>query len=139
MEQTKTHTKIPFPKKKSIKKRIIFAVVIMALVGLPWLCTFSGSGPSEKERAEIIETGTPATATLLSVERTGTIVNSVHQYGFVFQIAPKTGESFELNRKKLIDPLYMGNIKIGMEIQAYVNKDKDVAILWGKAGIGEAF
>lgn len=128
------------PSKKSNKKTKVFLfVAIIAITILPLYCVFSGTGPSEKEKAEIIETGVPGKAYLLSVERTGTRVNSVHQYKFTFRIACENGESFEMSRKKLVDPIYMGSIQIGMEIPVYVSPEKEVVILWEKVGIGEAF
>ncbi|MGV3760934.1 hypothetical protein [Parapedobacter sp.] len=130
-------------KRKTVGGIMAALVVTFALGASAWgiFTTFSKSGPSEREREELIRTGTPGMATLLSIERTGNIVNSIHQYKFSFHVRPDSGATFASSEKKLIDPIYMSLIKKGMQIPVYVGntEDKQVLILWEKAGIGDAF
>ncbi|TCS90247.1 hypothetical protein EDD80_101447 [Anseongella ginsenosidimutans] len=113
----------------------------MGLLLWSLISTFPGSGPSAKEKEFIMENGIKGIASLLAVERTGTTVNNIHQYAFSFRVQPDSGSAFEMVRKKLIDPIYMPGISVGMRIPAYTipgNEDQTL-ILWEKAGIGDAF
>lgn len=119
---------------------MFFFTAIIAITVLPLYCVFSGTGPSEKEKAEIMENGIKATATLISVEWTGNVINYMRQYRFDFRIMAETGEAFDFSQKKTIDPIFMGNIKKGVEIPAYVGETReDVVILWEEIGVEDAF
>lgn len=118
-------------------------IVFLSLGVLAWglYAIFSGSGPSGKEREMVMRDGVKATATLLTVERTNNTVNNIHQYAFTFRVQPDSGPAFEFTRKKLIDPIYMSNIKPGMTIPAHslAGKEGETVIHWEEAGIGDAF
>lgn len=127
-------------KKKRNYTGIIVAVVVFGSLIWSLSSITSSSGPSEKEKKEILMTGTKATATLISAERTGNTVNNIHQYEYTFSIDPVSGNPFEISRKKLLDPLSMSKIEKGLEIPAYVSADgKQTLILWEKMGIKNAF
>lgn len=120
--------------------KIIIPLVVIGTMVWSFSSLFSGSGPSENEKRKIIETGTKAVAILMSAERTGNIVNNIHQYEFHFKVESISGKSIEYSEKKLIDPLYMSSIKMRMEIPAYVSIDGEkILILWEEVGIKDAF
>ncbi|HEY9560139.1 MAG TPA: hypothetical protein VIR29_05050 [Anseongella sp.] len=128
--------------KKGSKARVSVVVFAgLAIGGWALFSTFSGSGPSEKETQYILQHGVKGVATLLAVERTGTTVNNIHQYAFTFRLQPDSGRVFETIQKKLIDPIYMASIKVGMTIPAFTaGSDEDQTLIqWEKAGIGDAF
>ncbi|MCB0507680.1 MAG: hypothetical protein R2739_08320 [Chitinophagales bacterium] len=120
---------------------VVIVIISLAFAGIGIFSIYSGTGISDKEKVKIIQTGIPCEATLLSIDRTGNIVNNIHQYKFKFNITDSTNYTFIYTEKKLIDPIYMSSIKIGMKIPAFYNKEnkEEVAILWKKVGIGNAF
>lgn len=127
--------------KSSISRGLLIVVTALAVGAWALVSTFSDGGPSKKEIQFILEHGVQARATLLTLERTGTVVNNIHQYAFRFRVETDSGDGFELVRKKLIDPIYMGSIKVGMDIPALTvpGNEKQTLIQWEKAGIGNAF
>ncbi|MEC3879824.1 hypothetical protein [Parapedobacter sp. 10938] len=128
---------------KNPKKGRFLIVIVVALAILGWqlLTTFGGTGGvSDKEKAALKADGIKCTATLAAIERTGTIVNNIHQYAFSFTIQPGSGQSFSYQEKKLIDPIYMSSIKIGMVIPAYASHDKEIVwVVWEDVGVNDAF
>src|SRR5690606_41191961 len=114
---------------------LILIVAALAIVGWQLFATFGGTGLSETEKATLKADGIKCTATLTAIERTGTIVNSIHQYAFSFDIQPDSAQAFTYSEKKLVDPIYLSSIRIGMDIPAYLSKDNDkVWVVWEDVG-----
>src|SRR5690606_5506055 len=108
--------------------------------GWQLLSTFGGTGLSEQEKATMKTDGINCTAVLTAIERTGTVVNNIHQYAFSFDIQPDSAQRFTYREKKLIDPIYMSSIKIGMSIPAYASRDrKKVWVVWEDVGVKDAY
>ncbi|MGV3762735.1 hypothetical protein [Parapedobacter sp.] len=120
---------------------LIIIVVALAFIGWQLFATFGGTGGvSDKEKAALKADGIECSATLTAIERTGTVVNNIHQYAFSFTVKPDSGQSFNHREKKLIDPIYMSSIKIGMAIPAYASQDrKTVWVAWDEVGVNDAF
>lgn len=119
---------------------LIIVVVALAFFGWQLFATFGESGLSEKEKATLKTEGVKCTAILTAVERTGTTVNNIHQYACSFDIKMDSAQNFPYREKKLIDPIYMSSIQIGMSIPAYVSRDKkDIWVVWEDVGVKDAF
>lgn|SRR5690606_1317663 len=113
---------------KNPKKGRFLIIIVAALAILGWqlFTTFGGSGNiSHKEKATLKADGISCSATITAIERTGTVVNNIHQYACSFTLQPDSGRPFSHREKKLIDPIYMSSIKIGMTIPAYVSQDRE--------------
>ncbi|WP_262247998.1 hypothetical protein [Parapedobacter soli] len=124
------------------KKGRVAIIMLAGLAILGWqlFSTFGGTGLSDQEIRELKTDGVKGTAILTAIERTGTIVNSIHQYAFTFDINTDSTQAFSHTEKKLIDPIYLSSIQIGMVIPAYLSKDNEkVWIDWEDAGIKDAY
>lgn len=128
---------------KNPKKGRFLIIIVVALTLLGWqlFSTFGGADRvSDKEKTALKTDGIKCTATLTAIDRTGTIVNNIHQYAFSFSVQPDSGQPFTHREKKLIDPIYMSSIKIGMAIPAYASQDKEtVWVVWEDVGVNDAF
>jgi len=129
-------------KKDANRNRIIVLFIAgTAFFGWHIFSTIGDGGLSEKDKRLIEANGLKCIAFLRAVERTGSTVNNIHQYQFLFDVKPDSGDAFTYQEKKLIDPIYMDRIEIGMAVPAYVmpgNQSK-VWVLWEDVGIKNAF
>lgn len=102
----------------------------------------------EKKKSFFVKNGIKATATLLSVKRTGVFLNKVPQFEFAFKIKPPcpAGRSdnkkeFTTKTKKYIRFVDLSEIFEGMKIPAYIHPEIEgkIFLMWEEVGIGNAF
>jgi len=120
---------------------LLLIIAAIAIFGWQLFSTFGDGDISDKDKLELKTSGMKCQAILRSVERTGSTVNNIHQYEFSFDVKPDSGDMFTYQEKKLIDPIYMASIKVGMAVPAYVMPDDHdkVWIVWEEVGIKDAF
>lgn len=95
----------------------------------------------ENKKVFFLEKGIPATATLVSAERTGVFLNKIPQFLFVFKVSSSEREVFTTSEKKYIRFVDLSEISDGMKIPAYLHPadEHKIFLLWEKIGIGNAF
>lgn len=95
----------------------------------------------KKKKNFFLKRGIKATATLLSAQRTGAFLNKVPQILFELKINSGGKKEYVIKVKKYIRFVDLSEISEGMIIPAYIHPEDDgkVFLMWGKAGIGDAF
>ncbi|MCC7523063.1 DUF3592 domain-containing protein [Candidatus Uhrbacteria bacterium] len=107
---------------------IVLAVGLMLVLGLA-LPLFIFFYP-EYQREQLIKTGLPAQAEILTIEPTGNTYNDQPQARILLLVTPETGESFEAETTMIINPIYAPQFQPGKRVKVrYDANDKtNVAI-----------
>lgn len=125
--------------KKNYNKTILTNIAIYISIVFLFIFMFGG-GLSDKQKQEIMKTGTKTTAVLVSHELSGNITNSIPGYDLTFKIIKSDSSTMEYTEEVYISPLALQNVKVGMKIPTYISKDGEtIYIRYEDAGVNLAF
>lgn len=84
----------------------------------------------EHLRDELMKTGLPADAVILSADPTGNVYNNQPQVRLTLEVHPKDGAVYKAETKMIINPIYVPQFQPGKQVHIrYDQKDKmNVAI-----------
>lgn len=79
----------------------------------------------EHVNEQLIKTGVPAEATILSADPTGNVYNSQPQVRLKLEVRPKDGEAYQAETKMIINPVYIPQFQPGRTVRVrYDQNDK---------------
>lgn len=99
---------------------LIIIPIVLLSVAVPLFFVwkvFKGRG----ETAKLLQTGTPAMATILSIWETGLRINNQPEIGFQLRVQPQGGQPFDTQAKAIISMLQIAQIQPGAQVQVRYN------------------